>query len=250
MAARFAAAGTGAIRSATSVSVPTKFTIYARFRPQATSASNTLSTICGLANPVTDGEGISLIWGQTNNTYRQCWTWGSSYPAGKYTNTFTLGIYYDVGVTYDGTTLIAYLDGFQNMSTAATAPSAGTLTPFVGCAWSGGGYVTPDFDIAHAAVWNVCISPQEMLALMRRTPAEIRPGNLMWYPPLEQGKFYRDAMHGAPNTIVGTTAVCDDPIFRGIRRPTFIPAATAGGGSIFLPRQSPILQAVKRASYY
>lgn len=107
------------------------------------------------------------------------------------------------GVYASATSRIAYLNGVA--ATENTTSRNPLLTEMFLGVLPGGGLPYNGL-MAHAAVWNVALTPDEMLALGRRSnakfPSEVRPHNLVGYWPLNTGLTPENDASGK-NTLYG-----------------------------------------------
>ena len=146
-------------------------------------------------------------------------TGGGAYNAVKYTALPT-NTWVSLGVTCDGTTMRAYLDGTLNATAAAGGFAAGNAVEvqmLAGLIAGGGIDGSSQFAegaVAEFAVWNAVLSADEMRALGQRFRApRVRPQSLQFYAPAIRALV--DARGGRTlSRVAGTDAVVPHPAVR------------------------------------
>ena len=138
------------------------------------------------------------------------------------TTSLTVGVWFHLVATYDGSDVRIYVNGVEEDSTPDTGNMADTTAPFrIGAGSGGAGTEDPyDGEIGHCAVWDVGISAGEIASLATGiSPLKIRRGSLVYYAPLNGQSPEADVIAGNTGTVNGTTVTEEPPIPNSIVAP-------------------------------
>lgn len=114
-------------------------------------------------------------------------------------------------VTWDGTNLKVYLNGFLKVTEAGSNPDTGLGDPIVNIlAYNNGASAFMDGSVAHACVWNVALTAAEVLSVFTATvPTGVQNGAIVFYDSLNTS--------GTPSPIgpalVNTGCTIDESLF-------------------------------------
>lgn len=139
------------------------------------------------------------------------------------TSVMVAGIWCHIVGTYDGSNMRIYLNGIEENSAAKTGNMPSTTAPVRIGAGSGGAGTEQPFDgeIGHCGIWNIPLSADDVASLANGFPLkQLRPDNLVSYPPLNGKSPEPDVVGGFNTTVVGTTVGEEPPnVFRPIIAP-------------------------------
>lgn len=138
------------------------------------------------------------------------------------TTTLVAGVWYHLALTYDGSAVKVYCNGVEEDSTSTSGNMSSTTAPVrIGAGSGGSGTEEPfDGDIGHCAIWDKGLSAGEIKSLFNGvSPLNIRPSNLLFYPPVNGQNPEYDVVGGLDLTVNGTTVVEEPPIPHSIKAP-------------------------------
>jgi len=117
-----------------------------------------------------------------NGTELQCYVYTGGSSGGNVGKTLSTGVWQHVGLTYDGSTLIGYLNGLPGGTTYS--PSGVIATDNPGLALSGYSSTYYDGLAEDRAIWNRALSADEMYSMYsaRLRAGFFRDGLIQWWP--------------------------------------------------------------------
>jgi len=136
--------------------------------------------------------------------------------------TLSTDVWYHIVGTYDGTTVIVYVDGVEDGTNPTTGTMSSTSAPVrIGAGSGGSGTENPfDGDIGHCAIWDVALTADEIESLsVGINPLNIRSENRLFYAPLNGQSPELDVIDGLSLTVNGTTVSEEPPIPNSIKAP-------------------------------
>lgn len=119
--------------------------------------------------------------------------------------------HYVAGVFANTTSRIAYLDGVAAADqTTSRNPNGGDHLSIGRSTFTDAPTNYFDGVIAHATIWNVALTPQEVLSIARGAhPCSVRPGSIVFYEPLTG--HARDFVGQRAGTTNGAAALVEGP---------------------------------------
>lgn len=137
--------------------------------------------------------GDQLIWNHTSGSYNKSnihRSGGGAYISSRYVSSLPANTWLGLGVTFNGTTLVSYLDGVADATVGGSAAATANAVEvqLLAAMVFGGGLDSSsnwtDGEVAEYAYWNTALSADEMASLAKGFRADrIRPQALQFYAP-------------------------------------------------------------------
>ncbi len=138
-----------------------------------------------------------------------------TYDILQFSGSFVADTWYGLGMSYNGTDLVAWLNGVQNGSVPSGDPPGGAYFPvpsILANASSGSPITFGDGTVAEFGLWDVQLSTDEMLAIGKGVPPiRVRPESLVVYLPMIRDII---SVRGVINGYSGTTPQPHPPMRR------------------------------------
>jgi hypothetical protein len=165
---------------------PTRYTISVWFRPTNAPSISTYSNVVGYGDSTCEG---GVAWDHQNSAFRGgAWyhqNLSAGYPVAKYATTLNAGTLYHLCGVYDGSNILAYLNGVQDASAVAGDPQQSVNSKWTIGNTNFASHVAAFGEISHVAIYNVALTAAEVAALAKGvSPLRIRRGSLIRYWPV------------------------------------------------------------------